>query len=444
MRRNYRLGLVLLVATAGSLGFLTPPAEAARASSGERCTIVGTPRADLLSGTRGRDVICGLGGNDDISAKGGDDVVDAGAGRDVVSGGAGEDHLAGGRGGDTLYGDSGDDVIRGGKGRDLQFGGGGDDKLLGDKGSDILGGDKGNDRLIGRKGNDDLTGGQARDRLTGGDGTDWCTINNQDIETGCIPDTEKPVVMRAGQLSRHTVDVTDQDARVSVRLHIQDDTGVDDVQLMLGSDTAFLTLSHAYLVSGTVRDGWFEGDMVIAESASPGDFQLYLDVTDRSGKMVSEYYFDETLRVIDRDPDLERPRVALIKPTDSQTIDVTSGAKDVTIEARITDDDSGVSHSDMCLYKPLEDFYTNLQCVPAERISGNALSGIWRATVPIPEGDTSGLWNVGVYTADRAHVHTPIQWVGPEVYASLSAGGVPDIAPLAAGTGRLTVIGGAG
>src|SRR5206468_1195387 len=39
-------------------------ARVASASSGARCTIVGTPHADRLVGTRHRDVICGLGGND--------------------------------------------------------------------------------------------------------------------------------------------------------------------------------------------------------------------------------------------------------------------------------------------------------------------------------------------------------------------------------------------
>jgi RTX calcium-binding nonapeptide repeat (4 copies) len=84
-----------------------------------RCTIVGTPRRDVLTGTSRRDVICGRGGNDSIRARGGSDTVFGGRGRDRIHGGPGRDVLFGGPGADVIYArDRNRDVIRGGPGVD--------------------------------------------------------------------------------------------------------------------------------------------------------------------------------------------------------------------------------------------------------------------------------------------------------------------------------------
>ena len=71
-------------------------------SSGARCTIWGTPGADVLRGTSSSDVICGLGGND---------VILALAGSDTLDGGAGNDRLVGGAQTDSFYGGAGDDLL---------------------------------------------------------------------------------------------------------------------------------------------------------------------------------------------------------------------------------------------------------------------------------------------------------------------------------------------
>jgi Ca2+-binding RTX toxin-like protein len=90
-----------------------------RTSTGRRCSVIGSPGADVLRGTSGVDVICGLGGNDIILAGAGDDVVDAGPGADRVDGGAGADELLGGGGDDVLVADDGTrDWVDGGAGRD--------------------------------------------------------------------------------------------------------------------------------------------------------------------------------------------------------------------------------------------------------------------------------------------------------------------------------------
>ncbi len=81
------------------------------ASSGARCTIKGTAKADVLKGTRKADVICGLGGNDTLSGLAGKDTLLGGLGNDKLTGGPGTDVLNGGAGKDRALADPEDTVI---------------------------------------------------------------------------------------------------------------------------------------------------------------------------------------------------------------------------------------------------------------------------------------------------------------------------------------------
>jgi uncharacterized repeat protein (TIGR01451 family) len=130
-----------------------------------RCTIIGTPRNDVLHGTSHDDVICGLGGNDRIYGGGGsdrliggdgNDLLVGGAGRDVGVGGKGNDRIAGGPGPDVLYGGAGDDRLDGGGGRNFLYGGAGDDSLTGGASVDWFNGGPGRDRVTGRRETHDL------------------------------------------------------------------------------------------------------------------------------------------------------------------------------------------------------------------------------------------------------------------------------------------------
>ena len=83
-------------------------------------TIVGSSRADRLTGTVGRDVIVGLGRRDVIDGGRGNDLICGGSGADVILGGAGERcPRGGGRGNDFMAGEVGKDRLNGGPGRDI-------------------------------------------------------------------------------------------------------------------------------------------------------------------------------------------------------------------------------------------------------------------------------------------------------------------------------------
>ena len=443
VNRCSRVFASLLVALAGALALAPPPAQAARASTGEVCTILGTRGSDVLTGTTGPDVICGLGGRDLIRGKRGSDVIDAGPGPDTVYGGAGDDRLLGGRGADTLRGDDGDDILRGGAGRDLVSGGADGDKLSGGRGGDNLAGDQGEDRLVGRTGNDDLTGGVSSDQLLGGDGTDWCTVNSQDVEKGCVPDLEDPLAVSVG-FDADSADVTNNNVLLAVRAYLTDDTGVEDVRFGLNNDTKHLSTAHGVLSRGTVRDGWWETDMLLPRYAEPGDYWLRVDVRDRAGRTTSLEFRDQVFHLIDDDPDTERPIATLLAPAITDVVDVRAEGRDVTVRARVTDAKSGVLNVSVCLWKPYEDRFTNLQCEDASRTSGTDLNGVYQAVVRIPRGDTGGRWNVSVEPSDRAHPGLPLYWAGPDLYAVMTENGPePDWALLPTGAGWFTVLGAA-
>ena len=106
------LALVAAVPAAAGAGTTTP------VCFGVAATRVGTPRADVISGTWGNDVIAGLGGNDTIDGKGGDDLICGGGGADLLKGGPGRDRLRGDGGADILIGGDHGDRIIGGAGTD--------------------------------------------------------------------------------------------------------------------------------------------------------------------------------------------------------------------------------------------------------------------------------------------------------------------------------------
>lgn len=93
----------------------------------EGFTRVGTPGADLLTGSEAGDDLRGLGGADRIVGRAGDDLLLGGCGSDVLCGGTDDDMLGGGRGDDRLMGGAGADVLCDGTGRDWLSGGSGSD-----------------------------------------------------------------------------------------------------------------------------------------------------------------------------------------------------------------------------------------------------------------------------------------------------------------------------
>jgi VCBS repeat-containing protein len=174
---------------------------------------IGTPEADVLSGTALAETIQALAGDDVVSARAGNDSVDAGDGNDVV------------------YGDDGNDTLHGGAG------------------DDVLLGEGGNDTLLGEAGNDLLSGGAGSDSLQGGDGDDSYLFqlgDGQDIVTDTLG--QNAVALGEGltldsiRLSREGNDLWVSSRTTTDRLTVKD---------WFAADSHFATLT---LGDGTVLD----------------------------------------------------------------------------------------------------------------------------------------------------------------------------------------------
>lgn len=396
-------------------------------ADGRRCTIVGTPGPDVLVGTSHADVICGRGGNDRIIGKGGNDAIDGGSGRDTIASGPGRDDVIAG---------SGNDHVTGGGGVDDVSGGTGNDTLSGNGAGDTISGGGGNDTLAGGAGDDDLTGGAGSDTLSGGAGTNWCTPDG-DVETGCVYDRAIPSSIGATFLESR-VDVTRSDATVTVRVHAADDTGVRVPQVNVVDGTGNYDGWNGTLVKGTVRDGWWDLSVRIPHGAPAGNYHPEVNLTDRAGRTSNVGDpMPATLQVIDGHADARAPQVTVLSaPVATQTVDVRSAAKNVAVQARVTDDQS-VAYVYPCLFKELDTGWTNLPCGSSDLTSGSKTNGVWTGQANMPKGEQSGTWNVGVVVGDKAGHQ--VWYVGPDV--ATAPWHDPNFVALPDGAGRFTVVG---
>lgn len=100
--------------TVSGTGVTTKPAGAP-----SNCTIIGTNRGELLTGTSGKDVICARGGADRVFGRGSGDVERGGPGNDRITDKNGKDKLLGQGGKDRLNARDGHrDVLKGGRKND--------------------------------------------------------------------------------------------------------------------------------------------------------------------------------------------------------------------------------------------------------------------------------------------------------------------------------------
>jgi len=145
-------------------------ADIINGNNGDDCILGGSGAENKIHGNNGNDVIFGEAGADHINGNNGDDLIFGGTGADVIDGGNGNDHLVGNEQADKLDGGNGDDLLEGNEGPDSLRGGNGDDILNGNDGADSLRGDAGDDQLF---------GGAGMDSANGNTGTDTCVAESE-------------------------------------------------------------------------------------------------------------------------------------------------------------------------------------------------------------------------------------------------------------------------
>jgi hypothetical protein len=412
---------------------------------------VGTNDDDELSGSDGGDVVCGRGGNDVLRGGDGDDTLDGGDGADTLDGGAGTDDILGGDGADRLSGALGPDVLRGGPANDALDGGAGEDRLFGEDHDDLL------------------DGGPDADVVDGGPGSNRCPPSDDD-RLNCSWD-EAPASAVFMAVEPRTVDVTERDVPMTLRVHLRDDTGVERVSVQtydpgpdfdprwpgatVGDALGPRFGNYVGLVSGTATDGVWEVTDFARRHSAAGTFHVEFHITDVAGRQSTATFLDQ-IEVVDADPDRQPPTVvaASVRPTSGTgfPIDVRSEAAELLVEARITDDLSGVTQREgdvapplACLNYALDGEYRQAgACSELELVAGDTRDGLHRVTMRIPQGSSGGDWNLVLLVNDRAGSALTYrsEWLGPDMYQPYADGRVDDgpwIRPLPDGAGRIPV-----
>ena len=414
-------------------------------------TVSGETGNDKVYGGDGADILAGNTGNDTITGDAGNDTIGGGDGTDNLSGGAGDDSLAGNAGDDTIYGNDGIDALAGGDGNDGISGGIGNDTLLGDSGNDVLSGNSGNDSVSGGDGNDSETGGDGNDRmvgdagndsmkgeagndgLIGGDGTDTlagangtpaqnernlCERDANDTVTYCGFDENAPYIQSA-ELSRTSVDSSSGAQTVVVTLHVTDELmGTSQIGCSLIWDGARNTTGYdrAVRVSGDAIDGVYTCNVTIPFGGASGRWGLTLDTRDRAGNLgIAEQsawgkWHSNLPEVMAQTPehwieqtgagDSQSPRI--IDPTvNVTTIDTSASDQTVTVEARITDDFTGVKRVQCAPRHGIAiDFTPGYGGAQATLKTGDANDGVWTCTMKLPKGAGHGKWGVALFASD--------------------------------------------
>lgn len=398
-RRLGATGLALVLAAGWSVAGAGPAAAAAVvASTGQRCTVVGTERVDVLIGTAGNDVLCGLGGNDVLIGGRGTDVLDGGDGNDAVDAGTGNDTVSGGSGTDRLTGGDGDDRVTGGSG---------DDTLRGDDGDDTL------------------VGGPGRDVLTGGYGVNTCVRDATDPTADDCSDRTAPRVDMASLVwdSPQRVDNAGDNV-LRVRVHATDDrSGLKafDLTLKGTEDPASpfnVHLSGSRLVRGTVNDGVWELTGTLPALAHAGSWRLFYlyawDRTDRQNAytMRADGSFEATagdagrmsfppLTVTGHSDDTAPViRTAGAVWLDEPSAD-NSAAHHVRLRVPVTDDLSGTV--DVGLTLRCADGTSISQGMTSDLAAGTAQDGLWTVHLFVPQYLPAGqCWTWRIDARDAA------------------------------------------
>ena len=353
----------------------TGPAAAKPPDKASRCTIIGTPKRDVLRGTNKADVICGRGGADRLKGRLGRDTLIGGAGADALIAGGGGDKLRGDRGRDDLHGGEGNDHLKGGPQADLLDGGGGNDRC-----------DK----------------SDPKDRI---DTTCWLAfrINSVTLSPAAV-DTSG-----AAQTILISIDVERVDAQYQALSGI----GVDVAGPVPPAPSGLPPRRGStplQLASGDGVAGTWQGTITLPRWSAQGrhhiSLALFLGAKERYAVIDSETLSRAGLASgIDQvgPGDNGPPRLRSLSIT-PRSFDTSSGPVDVRIEAGLTDDLLGVAGDSIWVNiwtkanatppEPAE-FFPDSPEGHLELVSGTRTDGIWAGTVRFPRDTRTAQFHLG-------------------------------------------------
>ena len=166
-------------------------------------------------------------------------------------------------------------------------------------------------------------------------------------------------------------------------------------------------------VSGTSLDGIYDTTLTIPQYAAQGTYNLSFSTSDKASNYTTLYSLDylgaaKSLSVTSPGDTSAPQLVSLILGNTS--IDASGGSVTQHIQARITDNLSGVNYGNA-----FYNFYDNgtyrtfaASFGDYNRISGTSLDGIYDTTLTIPQYAAQGTYNLSFSTSDKASNYTTL------------------------------------
>jgi hypothetical protein len=235
--------------------------------------------------------------------------------------------------------------------------------------------------------------------------------------SGALPahaggDTDPPV-LAAFDFTPKTVDVRTNSKVVTVTVRVTDDTAITNPVVTLVSDSTIQQVGPTAMDwdnTSPITNSIWTADLTLPQGAAPGTWTVRLNpLVDVFGNGEGSPHDHPTkLMVTNAGADTDPP---LLKSFTfgPQTIDVSTGDKDVTIEARVTDA-SGVTQMAAEIKKVGGSLTTGILLMT--RVSGGQKDGVWRAVATFQVGSPSGPWTVSLYpivdTAGNTDNTTPV------------------------------------
>jgi hypothetical protein len=217
--------------------------------------------------------------------------------------------------------------------------------------------------------------------------------------TDTDPDTTPPTIVSL-DFTPKSVDVSSASQPVTVTAHITDDksgTGFTSLTFTSPSGNQHSTVGSTR-TSGDANDGVYQFNIVIPKAAEVGTWKLSVKLGDADSNFVQYDAADTAfpnntptdLSVTDDAADATPPTLVSLDFT-PKNVDVTNGAKTVTVTAQITDDNSGVQQNATVYFRGP----TGTQALASFTLkTGTATNGTFEADVTIPQSAHPGTWKL--------------------------------------------------
>ncbi|WP_261818335.1 fibronectin type III domain-containing protein [Nocardioides sp. OK12] len=194
-----------------------------------------------------------------------------------------------------------------------------------------------------------------------------------------------------------TVDVFTGEKQVTVTARVTDATGAEAPTMILASESTSQQLGFGTMTrtSGDTKDGTYSRTVTIPTTAAPGDWRVSIyPLRDTIGNSQTGFNNHPTkLKVTNGPADTAAPVLADFDFTPT-TVDVSTGEKQVTVTARVTDA-TGAEAPTMILAS--ESTSQQLGFGTMTRTSGDTKDGTYSRTVTIPTTAAPGDWRVSIY-----------------------------------------------